>query len=144
MSYITAFPFMLYGSSRRFPAETIVPSPSVVIQCISALGPAWNTRPSLTANSHAWLSPRYTCWSGLLRSSGSGPVIGLAEMPTNLLQWPGWPGWPGAHSSPILSASGAPAHPPPIVNTDPLERRTDALYPRRTFISASEDQVLDS
>src|SRR5215813_6968395 len=141
MSYITAFPFMLYGSSRRFPAETIVPSPSVVIQCISALGPAWNTRPSLTANSHAWLSPRYTCWSGLLRSSGSGPVIGLAEMPTNRLQ-----PWPGAHSSPILSASGAPAHPPPIVNTNPLESRTDALYPRGTFISSRgfEDQVLDS
>src|SRR5262245_50492236 len=135
MSYITAFPFMLYGSSARFPAETIVPSPSVVIQCISALGPAWNTRPSLTANSHAWLSPRYTLPPA---SSASGPVIADAYMPTNCLQ-----PWPGAHSSPILSSNGPPLQDPPSVNTDPLESRTDALYPRGTFISASEDQVLD-
>ena len=45
MSYRTALPFISSPAVPRAPAGVIVPAPVVVIQCIWADGPAWNTLP---------------------------------------------------------------------------------------------------
>jgi hypothetical protein len=58
MSYRTALPFISSPLDPRSPAAVIVPAPVVVIQCISADGPAWKTRPPEVAMNQPWLSAR--------------------------------------------------------------------------------------
>jgi len=51
-------PFIASVSSARAPADTVLPLPAVLNQCIARDGPAWKTPPPAVAKNQPWLSSR--------------------------------------------------------------------------------------